>query len=64
MISKYFEIIASTLIIRLLFLSISVVEFIQVRSIDRDLKRVQTKKTKGLALKGWLVIAMEFIRCD
>lgn len=40
MISKYFEIIASTLIIRLLFLSISVVEFIQVRSIDRDLKRV------------------------
>ena len=52
MISKYFEIIASTLIIRLLFLSISVEEFIQVRSIDRDLKRVQTKKTKGLALKG------------
>lgn len=40
MISKYFEIIASTLIIRLFFLSISVEEFIQVRSIDRDLKRV------------------------
>ena len=40
MISKYFEIIASALIIRLLFLSISVEEFIQVRSIDRDLKRV------------------------
>ena len=41
MISKYFEIIASTLIIRLLFfLSISVEELIQVRSIDRDLKRV------------------------
>lgn len=40
MISKYFEIIASTLIIRLLFLNISVEEFIQVRSIDRDLKRV------------------------
>ena len=40
MISKYFEIIASTLIIRLLFLSISVEEFIQVRSIDWDLKRV------------------------
>ena len=40
MISKYFEIIASTLIIRLLFLSISVEEFIQVRSIDRDLKHV------------------------
>lgn len=40
MISKYFEIIASTLIIRLLFLSIPVEEFIQVRSIDRDLKRV------------------------